>query len=74
MAARSVQRPKPEHMTHLRGNILVRKDHPRILFRGWIDALEGELLLAGKTALEEGKAQTAAELKEALELTRSLIR
>ena len=50
MAVRSAQRPKPEHMTHLRGNSLVRKDHPRILFRGWIDALEGELLLAGRTA------------------------
>ena len=25
---------KPEHMTHLSGNRLVGKDHPRILFRG----------------------------------------
>ena len=31
---------KPEHMTHLRGNILVPKTHPRIAFRGGIDTLE----------------------------------
>ena len=41
---------KPEHMTHLRGNILVFKDHPRIAFRGMIDALEGELMLAQQAA------------------------
>lgn len=36
---------KPEHMTHLYGNTLVPKDHPRIAFRGMIDALEAEILL-----------------------------
>ncbi len=36
---------KPEHMTHLQGNILVPKDHPRIAFRGAMDTLQGELLL-----------------------------
>ena len=29
---------KPEHMTHLKGNVLVFKDHPRIAFRGRISA------------------------------------
>ena len=37
---------KPEHMTHLQGNVLVPKTHPRIVFRGAIDTLEAELLLA----------------------------
>ena len=37
---------KPEHMTHLHGNVLVPKTHPRIAFRGAIDTLEAELLLA----------------------------
>ncbi len=50
-------REKPEDMTHLRGDILVKKDHPRILFRGAIDTLEAELLYAmaetGLTALED---------------------
>ena len=38
---------KPEHMTHLRGDVLVPKTHPRIRFRGMIDRLEAELLLCG---------------------------
>ena len=63
---------KPEHMTHLKGNILVRKDHPRIAFRGMIDALEGEILLAQQAS----KAHSALvkELEEALALVRRLIR
>lgn len=36
---------KPEHMTHLHGDVLVPKTHPRIRFRGKMDALEAELLL-----------------------------
>ena len=53
---------KPEHMTHLNGNILVRKTHPRIRFRGMIDLLEAELLLCGR------------ETEEILTLARKLIR
>lgn len=37
---------KPEHMTHLRGNILVPKTHPIIAFRGAMDTLQAEILLA----------------------------
>lgn len=65
---------KPEHMTHLRANVLVFKDHPRIAFRGMIDALEAELLLCGRTALDEGRSQTARELEEILSFVRRLIR
>ena len=36
---------KPEHMTHLYGDVLVPKTHPRILFRGKMDTLESELIL-----------------------------
>lgn len=36
---------KPEHMTHLNGDVLVPKTHPRIAFRGAMDNLEAELLL-----------------------------
>ncbi|MBR4863660.1 MAG: ATP-binding protein [Oscillospiraceae bacterium] len=35
---------KPEHMTHLHGDLLVPKTHPRIAFRGAVDLLEAELL------------------------------
>lgn len=53
---------KPEHMTHLDGDTLVPKTHPRIAFRGAVDTLEAELLLCGK------------EVGEILQLTRRLIR
>ena len=36
---------KPEHMTHLQGDLLVCKTHPRIVFRGAMDTLQAQLLL-----------------------------
>lgn len=60
---------KPEHMTHLNGNTLVLKTHPRIRFRGAMDTLEAELLLA---QLHCG--QKRRELEEILDLARRLIR
>lgn len=57
---------KPEHMTHLKGNVLVFKDHPRIAFRGWIDALEAEILLTQQAAAGEGYGALAGELEEVL--------
>lgn len=63
-------RSKPEHMTHLNGNVLVSKTHPRIAFRGAVDMLEAELLLCQVSAGEELRRQ----LGEILELTRKLIR
>ena len=53
---------KPEHMTHLKGNVLVFKDHPRIAFRGWIDALEAEILLTQQAAAGEGYGALAGQL------------
>ena len=65
---------KPEHMTHLKGNILVDKDHPRIAFRGWIDALEAEITLAQQAAAGEGYRALAEELEEVLGFVRRYIR
>jgi len=65
---------KPEHMTHLRGNILVFKDHPRIAFRGWIDQLEAEILLAQQAAAGEGLTALTRDLGEVLEFVRRFIR
>ena len=60
---------KGEHMTHLYGDVLVPKTHPRIAFRGAVDTLEAELLLCQQAAPHlEGK------LQEILDLTRNLIR
>lgn len=61
---------KPEEMTHLCGNILVPKTHPRIAFRGLLDALEAEILLCQLAAGEELRRQ----LQEMLDFVRSLIR
>lgn len=60
---------KPEHMTHLNGDVLVPKTHPRIRFRGMIDTLESELIL-GQLALPGLKK----ELGELLDLAREVIR
>ena len=61
---------KPEHMTHLHSNVLVVKTHPRIAFRGAIDTLEAELLLAQATLCKPYDDQVG----EVLEFTRLLIR
>ena len=60
---------KPEHMTHLNGEFLVSKTHPRIAFRGGMDSLEAALLLAA--AESEGMIRT--KLTEALAYTRYLL-
>lgn len=62
-------REKPEHMTHLHGDVLVPKTHPRIVFRGAIDTLEAELVLC---QLEIPRLRK--ELEEILDLARKIIR
>ena len=60
---------KPEHMTHLNAQVLVPKTHPRIAFRGAMDTLEAELILAQLAAPELEK-----QLGQVLEFARKLIR
>ena len=60
---------KPEHMTHLNGDVLVPKDHPRILFRGKVDTLEAELLLC-----QLADANLVTPVGEILALARQIIR
>lgn len=67
-------RDKPEHMTHLNAQILVPKDHPRIAFRGQVDLLEAELLLAQRQAADEGYSAIVKDLGDALEFARQAIR
>ncbi len=45
---------KPEHMTQLYGNVLVTKSHPRILFRGKLDSLQGLIVLIQACIAEQG--------------------
>ena len=60
---------KPEHLTHLQGNILVSKAHPRIAFRGAVDSLQAEILLC-----QLAVPQVRRELQEILDLARKIIR
>lgn len=61
---------KPEQMTHLNGDILVHKTHPRIAFRGAMDMLEAELLLCQLKTEKE----MAVQIGQVLEFARRLIR
>lgn len=60
---------KPEHMTHLHGDVLVEKNHPRIVFRGKLDTLESVLLLIQQVA-----SDVAGPVGEVLKLTRQILR
>lgn len=61
---------KPEQLTHLHGDVLVPKTHPRIAFRGAMDTLEAELLLCQSSTQKPFSDQ----IGEILALARSLIR
>jgi ethanolamine utilization cobalamin adenosyltransferase len=60
---------KPEHMTHLNGNVLVCKTHPRIDFRGKMDLLEADLMLCQLKV-----PGFAKELQDILDTARYLLR
>ncbi len=66
----AVFREKPEHYTHLRGDILVPKTHPVIAFRGAMDHLQARLLLAQAEAPEKMRE----DLGQLLTLSRNIIR
>lgn len=61
---------KPEHLTHLRGNILVSKTAPIIAFRGAMDTLQAELLLAQLSV----DADMQPRVDEILILARNILR
>ena len=61
---------KPEHMTHLNGEVLVTKTHPRIEFRGLMDSLEAILMLCQLNSASEDQKS----LGEILELARKILR
>ncbi|WP_028546184.1 ethanolamine utilization cobalamin adenosyltransferase [Paenibacillus taiwanensis] len=65
---------KPEHMTHLYGNMLVFKDHPRILFRGKLDSLETKLLEAQISCQKLKMFKLVEDLEEILQFVRKIVR
>lgn len=64
---------KPEHMTHLRGNLLVSKTHPRIHFRGCLDSLQAEMICLQTEAFEMGQEKLVSDLGDILYSTRLLL-
>lgn len=64
---------KPEYMTHLYGNVLVPKNHPRIILRGRLDSLEAEIILVQIRARLGGQETLAEELGELLDFCRKLL-
>lgn len=66
---------KPEQMTHLRGNELVIKNHPRIALRGSIDSLQAQLVLAQAMISERsGSPRLLSDLDGLLLALREIMR
>ena len=61
---------KPEHMTHLHGDVLVSKTHPRIRFRGAMDEVQAQILLCQLAVSEKVRGK----LEELLVCARQIIR
>ncbi len=64
---------KPEHFTHLRGQSLVRKDHPRVRLRGKLDTLQAFLIEAQVVAGTQSQAGLIADLEELLQYARRVL-
>lgn len=64
---------KPEHMTHLHGNVLVSKNHPRIVLRGQLDALEAEIIAFQVCSDTSMQTELMGRLDQLLDFCRSLL-
>ena len=65
---------KPEHMTHLFGNTLVPKNHPRILFRGKLDSLQAMVVLDQALIAADGNQKLVDDLGSILDNLREMMR
>jgi len=65
---------KPEGFTHLYGNKLVPKIHPRVKLRGKIDSLEAFIIRAQVLADKNKVKKLAEDLEEILKTVRQLMR
>lgn len=74
LSARAKISDKPETFTHLHGNKLVPKYHPRIKLRGKIDSLEANLIMAQVHAEKSKLPNLAKDLQEILDAARSIMR
>jgi len=65
---------KPECMTHLIGNKLVYKNHARIVFRGALDHLESQIVVAQTRLNRQYSEQLVTDLEDVLGFVRNLLR
>lgn len=66
---------KPEHMTHLVGNQLVVKSHPRIVFRGKLDSLESLIVvIQSELSAKSENRRLVDDLSGILDLLRTMMR
>lgn len=65
---------KPEHMTHLYGDLLVFKDHKRIVLRGKFDSLEAKILETQLICNKVEQKKLVGDLQEILSFVRNLLR
>ncbi len=70
----AVYTKKPEHMTHLRGNYLVSKDHPRIALRGELDNFQSAVLLLQAEADAAGYKGLVKDLGDILRRVREILK
>jgi ethanolamine utilization cobalamin adenosyltransferase len=71
--ANDQNRQKPEHMTHLRGRLLVCKSHPRIALRGKLDSLQARIIETQLIAYRTGQMGVVEALDEILTFTRRIL-
>lgn len=65
---------KPEYMTQLTGNMLVRKNHPRILLRGKLDSVQSLVVFAQSMISQFGEQNVVDELSTVLNSLREVMR
>lgn len=65
---------KPEHMTSLNSNILVYKDHKRIIFRGKLDSLQAKIIEVQSLLAEKNMFKLVDDLSVVLDFVRRILR
>ena len=65
---------KPEFMTMMVGNKLVRKDNPRILFRGKLDSSQSLVIFAQSIITQLGEQKVVDDLSTVLDALREVMR
>ncbi len=64
---------KPEDMTHLRANLLIKKTHPRIALRGQLDELEAQIICLQVVTSRGGQDQLTKDLEDTLRYVREVL-